>query len=100
MNGTIAVVRESILAAKLRDACADPKKQAALCEATGWDASMPNKVKNNQAGITVEKISAVFAALGLCVMTQEYADYLARGNVIGSNCQCARMNLGECGLNC
>lgn len=100
MNGNFQVIREDILAQKLREACADPKKQAALCDATGWDQSMPNKVKNNQAGITPEKITSVFRALGLVVMTTEYADYLARGNVIGSNCQCARMNLGECGRGC
>lgn len=58
---------------------------------------MPNKVKNNQNGITVEKLDSVFRALGLCVMTNEYADYLARGNQIGSACECARLNMGECG---
>src|SRR5262249_47748470 len=100
MNGPLIPARESILAAKLREACADSKLQAALCEATGWDSSMPNKVKNNQAGITVEKISQVFRALGLVVTTTEYMDYLARGNLIGSNCECARMNMGECGRGC
>lgn len=100
MNGTFQVVREDILAQKLREACADPKKQAALCDATGWDSSMPNKVKNNQAGITPEKLSSVLRALGLVVTTSEYMDYLARGNRIGSNCECARMNMGECGRGC
>ena len=97
MNMQRTATGESIVAVRLREACADAKLQQALLDATGWDPSMPNKVKNGAAGITVEKLDAVFRALGLVVTTQSYMDYLARGNVIGSNCHCARMNMGECG---
>lgn len=97
MNTAAIPTGETIVAARLREACEDPRKRQALIDATGWDPSMPNKVKNNVTGITVENIDAVFRSLGLVVTTLEYMDYLARGNVIGSNCYCARVNMGECG---
>jgi len=81
----------------LREAMADPKAKAAVLEATGWDASMPSKILSNGAGITLEHLNTVFVALGLVVTTKGYMDYLAQGNVIGSNCRCAREGFGECG---
>ncbi|MEB2504612.1 DNA-binding protein [Burkholderia sp. BCCIQ04A] len=80
----------------LREAMADPKAKAAVLEATGWDASMPSKILSNGAGITLEHLNTVFSALGLVVTTKGYMDYLAQGNVIGSNCRCAREGFGEC----
>ncbi|KVM70141.1 hypothetical protein WJ60_09915 [Burkholderia ubonensis] len=76
---------------------ADPKAKAAILEATRWDASMPSKVLSNNAGITLEHLNTVFESLGLVVTTKGYMDYLAQGNVIGSNCRCARMSMGACG---
>ncbi|AIO44874.1 putative phage DNA-binding protein [Burkholderia cepacia] len=81
----------------LREAMSDPKAKAAVLEATGWDASMPSKILSNGAGITLEHLNTVFGALGLVVTTKGYMDYLAQGNVIGSNCRCAREGFGECG---
>lgn len=81
----------------LREAMADPKAKAAVLQATGWDASMPSKILSNGAGITLEHLNTVFSALGLVVTTKGYMDYLAQGNVIGSNCRCAREGFGECG---
>ncbi len=80
----------------LREAMADPKAKAAVLDATGWDASMPSKILSNGAGITLEHLNTVFSALGLVVTTKGYMDYLAQGNVIGSNCRCAREGFGEC----
>lgn len=81
----------------LREAIADQKAKAAILEATGWDESMPSKILKNSAGITLEHLNTVFMALGLVVTTKGYMDYLAQGNVIGSNCRCAREGFGECG---
>ncbi|CAB3783155.1 hypothetical protein LMG28688_01590 [Paraburkholderia caffeinitolerans] len=81
----------------LREAIADPKKKQAILDATGWDPSMPSKILSNSAGVTLEHFNALFYALGLVVTTVGYMDYLAEGNVIGSNCRCARMNMGACG---
>ncbi|AOZ05948.1 hypothetical protein [Cupriavidus malaysiensis] len=97
MNDKAFVIeRESLLTATLRDACRDAAKRRALCEATGWDDTMPNKVANG-AGVTLEKIHAMLDSLGLVVTTRAYMDYLARGNEIGSSCLCARMSMGACG---
>ncbi len=90
------IAREPLLTATLRDACRDAGKRRAICEATGWDDSMPNKVVNG-AGVTLEKIHALLESLGLVVTTQDYMDYLAQGNQIGSSCRCARMSMGACG---
>ncbi|HEF4736133.1 DNA-binding protein [Burkholderia multivorans] len=76
---------------------ADPKAKASILEATRWDASMPSKILGNGAGITLEHLNTVFAALGLVVTTKGYMDYRAQGNVIGSNCRCAREGFGEWG---
>ncbi|KVX33421.1 hypothetical protein WT32_02435 [Burkholderia anthina] len=82
---------------RLREALADPKAKAAVLEATGWDASMPSKILSNGAGITLEHLNTVLTSLGLVVVPESYMDYLAQGNVIGSNCRCAREGFGECG---
>ncbi|MBN3853812.1 helix-turn-helix transcriptional regulator [Paraburkholderia sp. Ac-20340] len=93
VSGPAKVKPESILRAALRDA----ENQAAVVDATGWDSTMLSKVLSGNAGITIDKLNAVIGALGLTITSVEYMDYLARGNVIGSNCHCARMNMGECG---
>lgn len=89
--------RSPLVERLLREAIADPKKKAAMLEATGWDQSMPSKIASGAAGITLEHIDKLFRALGLVVTTVSYMDYLAEGNVIGSNCRCARMSMGACG---
>lgn len=65
-------------------------------QVTGWDATMISMVLSGQNGIMIDKLNSVLPALGLTITGVEYMDYLARGNVIGSNCHCARMNMGEC----
>lgn len=100
MNSSLSQAGDDIILAKLREACSDPKLQAKLCDATGWSDSMPNKIKNGDTGIVITKLAAVLHALGLVVTTTEYMDYLAQGNVIGSNCRCARMSMGQCGKGC
>lgn len=89
--------RTPIVEKLLREAIADPKKKQAIVEATGWDQSMPSKILSNTAGITLEHLDTLFRTLGLVVTTTSYMDYLAEGNVIGSNCYCARQNMGACG---
>jgi len=86
-----------IIETQLRLALTDVKRRDALLEATGWDASMPSKVMAGATGITIEKLDALLKALGLVVTTSTYMDYLAQGNMIGSNCHCARMSMGQCG---
>ncbi len=90
------IEREPLLTATLRNACRDADRRRRLCEATGWDDSMPNKVANGQ-GVTLDKINAMLEALGLVVTSAEYMDYLAKGNEIGSSCECARRSMGACG---
>lgn len=93
MTGPAKVKPESILRAAMRDS----DSQAAIIEHTGWDSTMISKVLSGGAGITLDKLNAVMTALGLTITTVDYMNYLARGNVIGSNCLCARENMGECG---
>ncbi len=87
----------SIITERLVKACSDKRMKADVAEAVGWGVDMLNKVCAGGTGIPADKAGTLLHALGLVVMTAEYADYLARGNVIGSNCHCARMNMGECG---
>ncbi|MFD1557061.1 DNA-binding protein [Paraburkholderia silviterrae] len=89
--------RMPIVEKLLREAISDPKRKQAILDATGWDTSMPSKILSNTAGITLEHLDTLFRAIGLVVTTVGYMDYLAEGNVIGSNCRCARMNMGACG---
>jgi len=87
----------SIIVERLVQARADKRRKHEVAEAVGWGVDMLEKVCGGSTGIPAEKAAALLAALGLVVTTREYMDYLARGNVIGSNCHCARMNMGECG---
>lgn len=91
--GPAKIKPESILRSALRN----PDLQSAVLNQTGWDGTMVSKVLSGGAGITIDKLNGVLSALGLTITSVEYMDYLARGNVIGSNCHCARMNMGECG---
>lgn len=93
VSGPAKTNPESILRAALRNG----ERQAAVIASTGWHPTMISKVTSGDAGITIDKLNACLSALGLTITTVEYMDYLARGNVIGSNCHCARMNMGECG---
>jgi transcriptional regulator with XRE-family HTH domain len=93
VSGPVNIKPESILRSALRNG----DSQAAVLEQTGWDSTMVSKIISGQNGITIDKLNAVLSALGLTITSVEYMDYLARGNVIGSNCHCARMNMGECG---
>ncbi|VVD29185.1 DNA-binding protein [Paraburkholderia dioscoreae] len=97
MNEPESGFQSSIIYERLSKACSDKRAKADIADAVGWGVDMLDKVKNNCAGIPIDRIPALFKALGLVVATTEYMDYLARGNVIGSNCHCARMNMGECG---
>lgn len=96
MNAVVHMNRNG-LESEVRAALSDPAKQADILEATGWDQSMLSKVRSGQAGITLDKLNPILVACGLVLSTPSYMDYLARGNVIGSNCVCARMGNGECG---
>lgn len=93
VTGPARTKPESVLRAALRNG----DKQAAVLQATDWDSTMISKVLSGTAGITIDKLNACLSALGLTIVPLDYMDYLARGNVIGSNCHCARMNMGECG---
>ncbi|WP_250512675.1 DNA-binding protein [Caballeronia sp. INDeC2] len=87
----------SIIVERLIQARVDKRRKHEVAEAVGWGVEMVEKVCAGSTGIPAEKVAALLTSLGLVVTTIEYMDYLARGNVIGSNCRCARMNMGECG---
>lgn len=87
----------SIIVERLIQARVDKRRKHEVAEAVGWGVEMLEKVCSLSTGVTADKLGVLLKSLGLVVMTEEYADYLAKGNVIGSNCRCARMNMGECG---
>lgn len=87
----------SVVHERLAQVCANKRRKAEVAEAVGWGADMLDKVRQGVCGVPLDKLDALYRALGLCVFTREYADYLARGNTIGANCECARMGAGECG---
>lgn len=89
--------RKSIIESTLAAVCKSKRLKDDLAVAMGWSVSMVEKVDRGDTGVPIDKIARLHTALHLVTYTQEYADYLARGNVIGSNCHCARMNMGECG---
>ncbi|VVE00168.1 DNA-binding protein [Pandoraea iniqua] len=89
--------RKSVIELTLEAVCESKRLKDDLAAAMGWSVSMIDKVKGGTTGVPIDKIARLHTALHLVTFTEEYADYLARGNVIGSNCHCARMNMGECG---
>ncbi|WP_369050488.1 hypothetical protein [Burkholderia gladioli] len=74
----------SIIVERLKLIRGDKKQTDELAKAVGWSNDMAEKICAGTTGVVAER-------------TKEYMDYLARGNVIGSNCHCARANMGECG---
>ncbi|UWX75351.1 DNA-binding protein [Burkholderia gladioli] len=86
----------SVIVEKLDAIRRNKKRKSEVAQAVGWSDDMMEKVFTG-TGVVAEKMGPFLAALGLVVTTKEYMDYLARGNVIGSNCHCARANMGECG---
>ncbi|SAK53367.1 phage DNA-binding protein [Caballeronia calidae] len=92
-----AEVPSSIIVERLLYVCADKRRKHDFAEVMGWSVDMVDKVRQGTTGVPVNKLATFMAALELVTFTIGYADYLARGNVIGSNCHCARMNMGECG---
>lgn len=87
----------SIIVERMIQVRIDKRRKHEVAEAVGWGVEMFEKVCSGSTGVTIDKIGPLLKEFGLVVFTEEYADYLARGNVIGSNCRCARMNMGECG---
>ncbi|WP_186267798.1 hypothetical protein [Burkholderia gladioli] len=87
----------SIIVEKLKQIRGDKKKTDELAKAVGWSTDMAEKVCAGTAGVVPERMPSFLSHLGLLVTTEGYMDYLAQGNVIGSNCRCARANMGECG---
>lgn len=87
----------SIIVERLSFIRGSKKRVADLAAAVGWNVDMAQKVCSGIAGVLPEHMGAFLTHLGLVTTTREYMDYLARGNVIGSNCHCARANMGECG---
>jgi transcriptional regulator with XRE-family HTH domain len=86
-----------IIETMLRQSLTSQTKRQAILDETGWDTTMLSKVQSGQAGITIDKFDALCRALGIAVVEISYMDWLARGNVIGSNCYCARQSMGQCG---
>lgn len=89
--------RKSAIESTLEEVCKSKRLKDELAAAMGWSVSMVEKVARGDTGVPIDKIARLHTALHLVTFTREYADYLARGNVIGSNCHCALMNMGECG---
>ncbi|MGF6806270.1 hypothetical protein OKW30_001396 [Paraburkholderia sp. Clong3] len=87
----------SIIVERLLYVCAEKRRKHDFAEAMGWSVDMLDKLRQGTTGVLVSKLATFMRQLDLVTLTTEYADYLARGNVIGSNCHCARMNMGECG---
>ncbi|MCA8335236.1 hypothetical protein LGM81_05710 [Burkholderia multivorans] len=88
---------QSIIVERLNFMRGNKKQVAAMADAVGWSVDMAEKVCAGIAGVLPERMGAFLTFLDLVTFTKDYADYLARGNVIGSNCHCARANMGECG---
>ena len=87
----------SVVLERLAQVCANKRRKAEVAEAVGWTPEMLDKLRLGACGVPLDKLPALINALELHLFTKEYADYLARGNVIGSNCLCARLGNGECG---
>ncbi|WP_070105592.1 hypothetical protein [Burkholderia plantarii] len=87
----------SIIVERLKLIRGDKKQTDELAKAVGWSSDMAEKICAGTTGVVAERMAMFLSHLGLVVTTKEYMDYLARGNVIGSNCHCARANMGECG---
>ncbi|MEK6418444.1 MAG: hypothetical protein V4801_02490 [Burkholderia gladioli] len=87
----------SVIVEKLKLIRGDKARTDDLAKAVGWSNDMAEKICAGSTGVVAERMAAFLSHLGLVVTTKEYMDYLARGNVIGSNCHCARANMGECG---
>ena len=83
----------------LRNALDDKRKCAEIQKLTGWESSDISRIKSGQQGIKLELLDAVIGALGYVPVEPRYLDYLAIGNEIGSNCQCARAGYGTCGMH-
>lgn len=98
MNEPIAVMRRPSIEAAIRSAIADPRRKRQLLEATGWDDSMLSKlVQEKPAGITLDKLDAVLAALDHVIVTRRYLDAMCTMGKVGMFCECARAGGGECG---
>lgn len=98
MNQPISMMRRASIATEIRTALNDPKKKQRLLEATGWDESMPsNLVQEKPAGITLDKLDALLAALDHVVVTRDYLDAMCTMGKVGMFCECARAGGGECG---
>lgn len=65
--------------------------------ATGWDDSNISRFLSGQQGVTIERIDALFNAVGIALVTRKYLDAMATMCQVGANCECARNGRGECG---
>lgn len=98
MNEPIPRMRRPSIEAAIRTAIADPRKKRELLDATGWDDSMLSKlVQEKPAGITLDKLDIVLAALDHVVVTRSYLDAMCTMGKVGMFCECARAGGGECG---
>jgi transcriptional regulator with XRE-family HTH domain len=88
---------DHIIETQLRAALSDARRRDQVLAATEWDRSMISKVMSGDTGITIDKLDALCAVLGLSMVSTEYLDYLARGNAIGANCCRTRASRGQCG---
>lgn len=92
-----ALTGPHVIEAALRMAMTNQKLRQQVLDATDWDSSMPSKVVSGTAGITLDKLGGLCAALGLTIVEVRYMDYLSLGNEIGSKCCRARQSMGSCG---
>ncbi|MGN5479496.1 DNA-binding protein [Cupriavidus basilensis] len=91
MNEPIAMMRRPSIEAAIRTAIADPRKKRELLDATGWDDSMLSKlVQEKPAGITLDKLDIVLAALDHVVVTRSHLDAMCTMGKVGMFCECAR----------
>lgn len=81
----------------LRDALSNPRTKTTTREAMSLDDSQVSRFLSGQAGITIDKLDAMVAALGMVVTSRQYMDAMAYMAQTGTACECARAGMGECG---
>lgn len=82
--------------AQLRTALAGPARHD-IKAATGWDDSQLSRFLSGGQGVTIDRIEALFNAVGIALVTRKYLDAMATMCQVGANCECARNGQGECG---
>lgn len=98
MISTESRMRRPSIESTLRSALTNSSTRADMREKLAMDDSQVSRILSGQAGITIDKLDAVIAAVGMVTTTKGYLDALARLAQTGAGCYCAREGLGDCGV--